>query len=95
MEIGRKLHSSVRVFHVTFGLLEAGMDGIAKALVLAVRYIDQRSNLHTEDDDVNALEEIGSALAVASTAERIVFARMATSLGFPELVAQFGLDLPQ
>ncbi|VWC94156.1 hypothetical protein BCO18442_02112 [Burkholderia contaminans] len=71
------------------------MDGIAKALVLAVRYIDQRSNLHTEDDDVNALEEIGSALAVASTAERIVFARMATSLGFPELVAQFGLDLPQ
>ncbi|MCA7979694.1 hypothetical protein LGM57_25530 [Burkholderia cepacia] len=73
------------------------MDGIAKALVLAVRHIDQRSNLHTEDDDVNALEEIASALAVAvaSTTEQDAFARMATSLGFPELVEQLGLDSPR
>ncbi|AOI61954.1 hypothetical protein [Burkholderia diffusa] len=70
------------------------MDALAKALVLAIRYIDQRSNLHTEDEDVNALEEIASALAlaVASTAERNAFARVATSLGFPDLAEQFGLD---
>ncbi|MCA8274781.1 hypothetical protein LGN17_20035 [Burkholderia sp. AU30280] len=71
------------------------MDALAKALVLAVRYIDQRSNSHTEDDDVNALEEIASALAVASTAERKAFAKGATSLGFPELVEQVILDSPQ
>ncbi|CAN0644631.1 hypothetical protein [Burkholderia cepacia] len=71
------------------------MDGIAKALVLAVRYIDQRSNLHAGDDDVNALEEIAAALAVASTTEQDAFARMATSLGFPELVEQLGLDSPR
>ncbi|WP_174933480.1 hypothetical protein [Burkholderia lata] len=71
------------------------MDALAKALVLAVCYIDQRSNLHTEDDDVNALEEIASALAVASTVERNAFSRIATSLGFPDLVEQFGLDSPQ
>lgn len=71
------------------------MNGLAKALVLAVTYIDRRSNLHTEDDDVNVLEEIASALSVASTAERNAFACVATSLGFPELVEQFGLDSPQ
>ncbi|KVV22535.1 hypothetical protein WK78_23780 [Burkholderia cepacia] len=71
------------------------MDGITKALVLAVRYIDQRSNLHAEDDDVNALEEIAAALAVASTTEQDAFSRMATSLGFPELVEQLGLDSPR
>lgn len=85
----------MRVFHITFGLLKADMDALAKALVLAVGYIDQRSNLHTEDDDVNALEEIASALAVASTAERNTLARVATSLGLPDLVGQFGLDSPQ
>jgi len=83
------------VFHITFGLLKAGMDALAKALVLAVGHIDQRSSLHTEDDDMNALEEIASALAVASTAERNAFASAATSLGFPELAEQFGLDSPQ
>jgi len=83
------------VFHITFGLLKVDMDALAKALVLAVWYIDQRSNLHTEDDDVNALEEIASALAGASTGERNAFARVATSLGFPDLVEQFGLDSPQ
>ncbi|NLA20827.1 hypothetical protein GPU89_34735 [Burkholderia cepacia] len=78
--------------HLVF---EGDMDGIAKALVLAVRYIDQQSNLHAEDDDVNALEEIATALAVASTTEQDAFARMATSLGFPELVEQLGLDSPR
>ena len=34
------------------------MDMLAKALVLAVRYIDQRSSSYTEDNDVQALEEI-------------------------------------
>ncbi|EMD9436337.1 MULTISPECIES: hypothetical protein [Burkholderia] len=51
--------------------------------------------MHTEDDDVNALEEIAAALAVASTTEQDAFARMATSLGFPELVEQLGLDSPR
>ncbi|WP_321965895.1 hypothetical protein [Burkholderia cepacia] len=86
---------SVHMVHIAFGFFEGDMDGIAKALVLAVRYIDQQSNLHAEDDDVNALEEIATALAVASTTEQDAFARMATSLGFPELVEQLGLDSPR
>ncbi|RQV13227.1 hypothetical protein DF047_02705 [Burkholderia cenocepacia] len=71
------------------------MDALANALILAVRYIDQRHRLHTEDDDVNALETIASALAFASKAERDAFARVATSLGFPELAEQFGSASPQ
>ncbi|RBB36996.1 hypothetical protein DPV79_23645 [Burkholderia reimsis] len=38
------------------------------ALALAVRHIDQRTNLHTEDDDVNALAEIASELVIAAAA---------------------------
>lgn len=88
-------HSTLRVFQITLGLLKANMDALAKALVLAVGYIDQRSNLHAEDDDVFALEEIASALADASTAERDAFISAATSLGLPELAGQLGLDSPQ
>lgn len=56
-------------FRITFCLSKEDMDALAKALVLAVRYIDQRSSLHMEDDDVNALEEIASALAFVSKAD--------------------------
>ena len=67
------------------------MDMLAKALVLAVRYIEQRNSSFTEDNDVQALEEIASMIASASEAERQAFINAAVVLDASELLEQLGL----
>ncbi|MET0289875.1 MAG: hypothetical protein ABW178_09645 [Pseudoxanthomonas sp.] len=68
------------------------MEALAKALVLAVSYIEQRNARHIEDHDVQALEEIASILSDASDHERKAFTRAAILSGMPELPTQLGLD---
>lgn len=70
------------------------MGMLAKALVLAVRYIERRNSSCTEDNDVQALEEIVSMIACASEEERQAFVDAAAVLDSPELPEQLGLLSP-
>ncbi|WP_156458401.1 hypothetical protein [Rhodanobacter sp. Root627] len=67
---------------------------LAKALVLAVIYIEQRNSSCTEDNDVRVLEEIASMIAGASEDERQSFIDAAAVLGASELPEQLGLVSP-
>jgi hypothetical protein len=60
------------------------MNAIAKALVFAVQYIESHGSDHSEDDDVQALEDTAFILQDTSAAEKAAFAKAATALGVPE-----------
>jgi len=70
------------------------MDMLAKALVLAVGYIEQRDSSFTKDDDVQALEGIAAVIAGASEGERQSFIDAAAVLGTSGLPEQLGLVSP-
>ena len=67
------------------------MESIAKALILAVQYINDRSEDHTEDDDAKALEEAASIVQEASAQERQILIKVARELGLHKWAEQIGI----
>ena len=67
------------------------MESIAKALVLAVQYINDRTDLDTKDDDVKALEEAASIVQSATPEEKALLIKVAQELGKADWPEQIGL----
>jgi hypothetical protein len=67
------------------------MEAIAKALVLAVQYINDRSEEHTPDDDAKALEEAASIVQEATAQEKATLIKVARELGLPKWAEQVGI----
>jgi hypothetical protein len=66
-------------------------DATARALILAIKYIEEHDSSMTEDDDVRALEEIAAELSGASSDEKACFVKAAIAFDVPELPEQMGL----
>lgn len=67
------------------------MDTIARALILAVQYINDRGEDHTEDDDVKALEEAASIVQEATLQEKQTLIKVAGELGLHKWAEQIGI----
>jgi hypothetical protein len=57
-----------------------------------VQYINDRSEQHTADDDVRALEDAASSLAEAAPQEKEILSRVARQLGLPEWPEEIGIE---
>jgi len=67
------------------------VETIAKALILAVQYINDRSVEHTLDDDVRALEDAASIVGKATSQEKAILIKVASELGLPNWPEQIGI----
>jgi hypothetical protein len=67
------------------------VEAIARALILAVQYINDRSEEHTPDDDVKALEEAASIVQEATPEERETLIKVARELGLQKWPEQIGM----
>ena len=68
------------------------MESIAKALILAVQYIDNRNEETSLDDDARTLEEAASILRDATPYEKETLIKCAHELGLPEWPEQIGIQ---
>ena len=66
-------------------------DAITKALLLAIKYIEERDTFSPEGDDVRALEEISAVLMAATVDEKECLFQATRDLGMPDLPEQMGL----
>lgn len=67
------------------------MKKISKALILAIQYIESRTDQQTIDYDVAALEMISSELQDCSEKEHAALMNAAADLGSPNLLNDIGL----
>ena len=67
------------------------MESIAKALILAVQYINDRGEDHTPDDDAKALEEAASVVQEATPQEKETLIKVARELGLEKWPEQIGI----
>jgi hypothetical protein len=68
------------------------MEVIAKALILAVQYIADRSEKQTQDDDVRALEDAASIIEKATPQEKAILVRVAREIGLPNWPEHIGIE---
>lgn len=68
------------------------MQTLAKALALAVAYIEARTDAHTADDDIQALEEIAAELHGAGGMEKQSLRDAMAALGKSELAEELGFN---
>jgi len=71
------------------------MKSIAKALIYAVQYINDRPEDATFDDDVRALEDAASILSEATIQEKKVLVSLAEELGMPDWAKSIGIEIPE
>jgi hypothetical protein len=67
------------------------MKSIAKALVLVTQFVATRASNNTEDDDVQALEEVAFILRTATLMERRALIATATELGLSSWADEMGV----
>lgn len=67
------------------------MRNLATALAISILYLDGRNNTFTEDDDVQALENIAAELQSASIEEKHAVISALVCLERNDLVAGLGL----
>jgi hypothetical protein len=67
------------------------MDTLARAAILATKYIDGRTCDNALDDDIAALEEISAVLENSSAEEKLCLIRVAKELGFESWPDEIGI----
>jgi hypothetical protein len=68
------------------------MEAIAKALVAATQFVATRTPEMSEDDDVQALEDVAFILRSVSPAERLSLISAAEHMGFFTWADEMGVD---
>jgi len=67
------------------------METLARALILATKYLDGRASDNTLDDDITVLESISDELQRCSMDEKNCLIRVAKELGFESWPEEMGI----